>query len=102
NFFFKSPAPGGVFDSTNLPNFMIIRGGVISSSDGTLNGTVDLTFGSVTMRSACPINNSIATWTGNMNASAQSGSNFGQGTYTCAIAIGGGANDSWQATQSGR
>jgi copper(I)-binding protein len=102
DFFFKSPAPGGVFDSQNLRSFMIIRGTVISSSDGTLNGTVDLNFGSVRMTSACPINNSLATWTGTMNASAQSGSNFGQGTYTCAIAIGGGASDSWQATQSGR
>lgn len=102
NFFFKNPGPGGVTESHNLPNFMIIRGTVISSSDGTLNGVVDLNFGNVTMHSPCTINNSQATWVGIMNASALSGANFGQGTYTCAIAIGGGASDSWQATQSGR
>ena len=102
NFFFKNPGPGGVTESHNLSNFMIIRGAVITSSDGTLNGVVDLTFGNVTMRGPCTINDSQATWTGIMNAAALSGANFGQGTYTCAIAIGGGANDSWQATQSGR
>jgi hypothetical protein len=102
DFFFRFPAPGGVFDSSNLKGFMIIRGSTISSSDGTLNGTVDLTFGTVRMTSPCTINSSTATWTGTMNASALSGANFGQGTYTCSIAIGGGTGDSWQATQSGK
>jgi hypothetical protein len=58
------------------------------------------TFGSIRFQTPCPINSSTATWAGTMNASAQSGSNFGQGTYTCSIAIGGGSLDSWQATQT--
>jgi hypothetical protein len=102
DFFFRFPAPGGASDSSTVRGFMVIRGSTISSSDGTLNGTVDLTFGSVRMTSPCTINSSTATWTGTMNASALSGANFGQGTYACSIAIGGGTSNSWQATQTGR
>ena len=99
NFFFKYPSPSGLTSRT-LARFLIIQNGVVSSSDGTVTGgTVD-TFGAVRFNSPCPINSSVATWTGNMNASALSGANFGQGTYTCSIAIGGGSSDSWQATQS--
>lgn len=98
NFFFKYPSPSGTASST-LSRFLIISNGVVSSSDGKVAGSVD-SFGAVTFRSGCPINSSTATWTGHMNASAQSGSNFGQGTYTCSIAIGGGSLDSWQATQA--
>lgn len=98
NFFFKYPSPSGMA-SSNLSRFLIISNGTVSSSDGTVSGSVD-SFGAVSFRSACPINSSTATWTGHMNASAQSGSNFGQGTYTCSIAIGGGSLDSWQATQA--
>ena len=98
NFFFKYPSPTGQTSRT-LTNFLIINNGVISSSDNSVAGTVD-SFGTARFQSACPINSSTATWTGTMNASAQTGSNFGQGTYTCSIAIGGGTLDSWQATQS--
>ena len=98
NFFFKYPSPSGTASST-LSRFLIINNGIVSSSDGTVSGSVDH-FGAVTFHSPCPINSSTATWTGTMNASAQSGSNFGQGTYTCSIAIGGGSLDSWQATQA--
>jgi len=98
NFFFKYPSPSGLA-SRNLSAYLYISNGVVSSSDGAVSGTVDH-FGSVRFQSACPINSSTATWTGSMNASAQSGSNFGQGTYTCSIAIGGGSQDSWQALQT--
>ena len=98
NFFFKFPSPSGM-SSRNLSSYLYISNGVVSSSDGAVSGTVD-SFGAVRFQSACPINSSTATWTGNMNASAQSGSNFGQGTYTCSFAIGGGSSDSWQALQT--
>ena len=98
NFFFKYPSPNGLA-SSNLSRFLIITNGVISSTDNTVSGSVDH-FGAVVFHSPCPINSSTATWTGNMNSSALSGSNFGQGTYTCSIAIGGGSSDSWQATQA--
>ena len=99
NFFFKNPGPGGVTESHTLARFLIIRSGVVSSSDGTVSGAVD-SFGAVRFTSPCTINNSVATWIGNMNASALAGSNFGQGTYTCSLAIGGGTSNSWQATQA--
>jgi hypothetical protein len=99
DFFFKNPGPGGVTESHNLSRFLIIRNGNVTSSDGTLAGTVD-GFGAVRFTGPCPINNSVGDWTGSMNASALVGSNFGQGQYTCRIAIGGGANNTWQANQS--
>jgi hypothetical protein len=99
DFFFKNPGPGGVTESRNLSRFLIIRNSVVSSSDGTLAGAVD-GFGAIRFTGPCTINNSVADWTGNMNASALAGSNFGQGSYTCRIAIGGGSANTWQANQS--
>jgi hypothetical protein len=98
NFFFKYPSPNGIA-SSNLSNYLIIRNSVVSSSDGAAAGSVT-SLGNITFTTPCPINSSTATWTGVMNASALAGANFGQGTYTCSIAIGGGSNDTWQATQS--
>jgi hypothetical protein len=101
DFFFKFPSPSGQ-SSSNLRSFLIIRNSVVTASDGTIsNGTVD-SFGAIRFNSPCTINSSTATWVGNMNASALSGSNFGQGTYTCSLAIGNQSQDTWQATQSGR
>lgn len=70
-----------------------------SSSDGTVAGAVD-NFGAIRFTAPCPIDNSVADWTGSMNASALAGSNFGEGLYTCRIPIGGGSLNSWQATES--
>lgn len=98
DFFFKHPAPGGVTQSVSVARFFIIRNGVVSSSDGTLAGVVD-GFGKVTFTGPCPINSSVGDWVGSMNASALAGSNFGEGTYTCRMAIGGSSN-TWQANQS--
>jgi hypothetical protein len=98
DFFFKYPSPTGTA-SRALSRYLFINNGVVTSSDGLSSGSVD-NFGAVRFQTPCPINSSTATWTGNMNASARSGSNFGQGTYTCSIAIGGGSLDSWQANQT--
>ena len=98
NFFFKYPSPSGQASRT-LSRYLMINNGRVSSSDGTATGTVD-SFGSIRFQTPCPINSSSAVWTGTMNASAQSGSNFGQGSYTCTIAIGGGSLDTWQVTQT--
>ena len=98
NFFFKYPSPSGTASRT-LNGYLFINNGVVTSSDGLSSGSVD-NFGAIRFQTPCPINSSTATWTGNMNASAQAGSNFGQGTYTCSIAIGGGSLDSWQANQT--
>ncbi len=98
NFFFKYPSPTGTA-SRNLARYLYITNGVVSASDGQVSGSVD-NFGAIRFQSPCPINSSTATWTGSMNSSALSGSNFGQGNYTCSIAIGGGSLDSWQANQT--
>lgn len=97
NLFYKLAGAGGV-ETNNLTNYLIIRNGVVSSRDGALSGSVDATFGTIRFTSICPYNNSQATWTGNMTQSAQSGSNFGQGQYSCANP---GDVFTWQATQSG-
>ena len=98
DFFFKYPSPSGQTSRT-LARYLFISNGVVSSSDRLASGSVD-SFGKITFHTPCPINSSTATWTGSMNASALSGSNFGQETYTCSIAIGGGSLDSWQANQA--
>jgi hypothetical protein len=98
DFFFKSPEPGGATKSTSLLRFMVIRNSVISSTDGTLAGTVD-NFGRARFTAPCPLNNSVGDWVGNMNASARSGSNLGEGQYTCRVAIAGSTN-TWQVLQS--
>ena len=102
NFVFKNPGPGGTTESKTLTSFLIIRSGVVSASDGSVHGTVDLNFGNITFTSGCPINSTTATWTGIMNQSALAGSNFGQGSYQCSpIAIGGTESQrSWQANQA--
>ncbi len=93
-----SPSTGGKYDGTYGLNFayacpggtcttnatLVIRNGVVNSTDGLLTGTVDNTFGNLRATSVCPYNSSQATWTGIMNASALAGSNFGQGQYSCA------------------
>jgi len=99
DFLFKSPAPGGATVSNNSARYFIIKNGSISSTDGAItSGTVDAS-GNVRFTSVCPINNSVATWTGTMNVPAVAGANFGSGSYTCSIAIGGSSN-TWQGTQS--
>ena len=93
-----TPTTGGRFDGTYGLNFvyacpggtctsnatLVIRNGVVTSTDGLLNGTVDNTFGNLRATSVCPYNSSQATWTGIMNVSALPRSNFGQGQYSCA------------------
>jgi hypothetical protein len=97
NLFYKLAGSGGV-ETNNLPNYLIIRNGVVSSRDGALSGTVDLNFGSIKFTSICPYNQERANWTGNMNQSALAGANFGQGQYSC---VNPGDVFTWQATQSG-
>ena len=98
NFFFKYPSPSGM-KPQSLSRYLFIRTGVVTSSDGVVSGSVDR-WGTIRFQAPCPINSSTATYSGTMNASALSGSNFGQGTYTCSLAIGGGSLDSWQADQT--
>lgn len=96
DFTFQYAAPGGPKSQTNS-RFLFITNGVVSSADRSITGVVDANFGSIRFTSICPYNETQATWTGVMDASARSGSNFGQGTYACANP---GTALSWQARQS--
>jgi hypothetical protein len=84
--------------SQNIDRFITIRGGIVSSVDGKMAGTVD-NFGLITFTWSCIITpNSLADFRGSINASALAGFNFGEGTYTCRN-----PHDlprSWQAQQS--
>jgi hypothetical protein len=100
DFSFQYAAPGGA-QTQNLSRYLFIRNGVVSSSDGVVNGTVDANFGSITFKAPCPISSGSSTWTGIMDASARSGSNFGQGHYGCnENPFGGGNSLPWTARQS--
>ena len=95
--FFRFPTSGSTSSSATLSRFMFIRNGVVTSADGLSAGTVD-SFGAIRFTAPCTINSSGAVWTGIMNASSLSGSNFGQGEYACNDRITG--PQTWQATQS--
>jgi hypothetical protein len=98
DFFFKYPGSGGTSRNESLSRYLIIRAGAITTSDGLARGTVDAT-GNIQFTSPCPVSNGStqATWVGIMNISAGAG-NFGQGTYSCNVALGG--TQTWQANQS--
>jgi hypothetical protein len=94
----------GVYDmSVNVPpqvnpngvivvsGFFHVSSDVISSSDGTLSGSVTDTFGNVSFTGPCPVGNTGgATFTGVLNAGNPK---FGQGTWRC---NNGGASSSWR------
>lgn len=67
---------------TQLPGFFRVRNGVISSSDGTLSGSVD-SFGKATYNGPCPTANGGAVYTGSMTALAIP--KAGRGNYTCNV-----------------
>lgn len=104
NFFFRYPTGATSTNSNNVPGFLIIRNGRVTSNDNSVtNGTVDLTFGNIRFSRPCPIPLSTpgADWEGIMNQSALAGANFGQGTYQCREPLGADVSRrSWQATQA--
>ena len=65
---------------TQLKGFFRVTNGVISSSDGTLAGTVDR-FGAATFDGPCPTANGGAKYTGSMTALAIP--KAGLGNYLC-------------------
>lgn len=96
---YRVPAPGGVFQTITAQRYITIRNGAMTSSDGAItSGSVDAS-GVVRFTSVCTINSTTATWTGTMNTSAPAGANAGSGTYSCALAIGGGNANPWSIAQ---
>ena len=65
---------------TQLKGFFRVTNGVISSSDGTLSGSVDRV-GAATFNGPCPTANGGARFTGSMSSLAVP--KAGRGDYTC-------------------
>jgi len=88
DFSYVYPQPGGS-STYSLPRFFIVRNGTISSTDGTVAGTVlDSTAGTVRFTAPCwTSSGGTATWTGTLTASSPKS---GQGSYTCQNNINGG------------
>lgn len=95
--FLRFPTGPGSTGSRNLPRFLNITNGIVSSRDATVSGVVD-NFGAIRFTGPCTINTSTADYIGNMNQSALAGANFGEGRYTCRTPISG--TTTWQANQS--
>jgi len=96
NFFIKYPTSATTEGSQNIPRFMIIRDGIVSSADGTMAGRVD-NFGNITFTWPCVITpNSLADFTGFMNA--VSAFKLGEGKYDCRMPHR--EPRSWQAQQA--
>ncbi len=98
NFLIHYPTSLTSSDSQNIQRFVTIRNGIISSADGLMSGRVENT-GFTTFTWPCIVTpNTLADFRGNFNPSALSGSNFGEGTYTCRMPVSGSLT--WQARQT--
>ncbi|MEI7950736.1 MAG: hypothetical protein WCI66_10950 [Gammaproteobacteria bacterium] len=88
DFYLVYPNPGGAATLT-VSRFFIVKDGVISSSDGTVTGTVtNSTTGAAQFTGPCwTSSGGTATFTGNLGAGSPKS---GQGSYTCQNNINGG------------
>lgn len=91
DFSFVHPVQGGT-NTVPLSRFFTIKNGIISSSDGTIAGTVTES-GVVQFTGPCwTSSGGTATWTGTLSAGSP---RSGQGNYTCQNNINGGT---WSVT----
>jgi hypothetical protein len=97
DFLWRYPTGNGTSSSQTVRRFWVVRNGAISSTDGSISGSVDGS-GGVRFTFPCPINSSIADFSGNLDWTAQPGFNRGEGTYVCRMPISGSLT--WQVTQS--
>lgn len=90
---FQHPVQGGT-NTVPLSRFVTIKNGVVSSSDGTVSGTVtDSATGAVRFTAPCwTSSGGTATWTGTLTVGPPKS---GQGSYTCQNNINGGT---WRVT----
>lgn len=100
DFWIRYPTSATLESFQNIRRLVTIRNGIISSADGLMSGTVN-NLGFTTFTWPCIITpNSLADFRGNFNPSALSGSNFGEGTYTCRMPITISPGVSWRAQES--
>ncbi len=86
DFLFVFTTPGGD-SSRTLSRFFRVSNGTISSTDGTVRGSLTSS-GAATFIGPCPINNDPADYTGTLSTNGT-----GQGTYRCRT---GGISRSWR------
>ncbi len=91
------PTGNGTQTTQTVRRFWHVSNGVVTSTDGTLRGTVDGS-GGVRFTGQCPINSELADWTGNLDWTAQPGFNHGEGRYVCRMPISG--NLTWRVQQT--
>lgn len=85
-----------------IPAFVVIRNGVISSTDGTMSGRV-YDFDVVEFTWFCNLRgNTVADYRGKLNISGQTGSNQGNGMYTCRDRSDTPTGVTWRFRQVGR
>ncbi len=87
-FVFTNPPPTPDTQKT-LSRFFIVSNGAISSSDGTLRGSLS-SAGAASFVAPCPINNDSADFVGNLTTSGT-----GSGTYRCRT---GGTSRTWSVS----
>jgi hypothetical protein len=87
DFEFVRTFPGGQ-ETVRVPRYLIINNGRLTTSENTINGTVDSN-GVVNAVGVCPINSEPADWRGQMSANGT-----GLGAYTCRF---GGISRNWNA-----
>ena len=88
DFEFVRTMPGGSQETVRVPRYLIINNGRLTTSENTINGTVDAS-GLVNAVGVCPINSEPADWRGRMSSNGT-----GSGNYTCRF---GGINRTWSA-----
>jgi hypothetical protein len=86
DFAFVYTVSGAGNRQTMLSQFFRVNGGNITSSDGTLHGSV-ASSGAASFVGPCPINNDPADYVGNLSRSGN-----GEGTYRCRV---GGISRTW-------
>jgi hypothetical protein len=103
DFSVDAPRGGGVIQTQVIPAYVTIRNGVISASDGVISdGQIDR-FNAITFTWVClSSGSSRADFRGHMNPSALTGSNFGEGTYTCRQPVDLPTGVTWRLRQVGR
>lgn len=90
DFSYIRTGPGGTQTTVNVPRYLILNNGSLTTTEGTISGSVDAD-GNFRGNGVCPINELGADWTGRFTTSGT-----GSGNYTCRF---GGISRTWTATR---
>lgn len=90
DFSFVRTGSGGTETTVNVPRYLILNNGSLTTTEGTISGRIDAD-GNFQGSGVCPINELGADWTGRFTVSGA-----GSGSYRCRS---GGISRSWTATR---